>query len=127
MAKVTRWTDLPEIERFPGVFTRRFRGEKMLAILVRLTPDALVSPQFHPEEQLVYLLSGRLRLTAGATEHVLGPGEAMLIPANEPHSARVAGEEPAVYLEVLVPPLPVIPGEEASVPRSPSNGEEGGT
>ncbi|MDR7483305.1 MAG: cupin domain-containing protein [Armatimonadota bacterium] len=98
---VVRWEDVPEDAARPGIALRRRRGRAMTVILVRLTPGVTITPQRHPEEQLVHMLSGRLRLQVGDDAHVLVPGDAALIPANVPHTGEAIGAEPAVYLEVL--------------------------
>lgn len=96
-----RWDDLPEDAARPGVPLRRRQGRSMTAMLVRLYPGVVVTPQRHPEEQLVHLLGGRLRLQVGEQVQVLAPGHAALIPADVPHTGEALGAEPAVYLEVL--------------------------
>ncbi|MDR7402776.1 MAG: cupin domain-containing protein [Armatimonadota bacterium] len=98
---VFRWADVPEDTARPGVVLRRYRGRAMTAVLVHLSPGITVTPQRHPEEQLVHMLSGRLRLQVGDEARVLAPGDAALIPANIPHTGEAIGSEPAVYLEVL--------------------------
>ncbi|MDR7540487.1 MAG: cupin domain-containing protein, partial [Armatimonadota bacterium] len=98
---VFRWQEVPEDTARPGVALRRHRGRAMTAVLVRLAPGITVTPQRHPEEQLVHMLSGRLRLQVGDEARVLAPGDAALIPANIPHTGEAIGAEPAVYLEVL--------------------------
>lgn len=98
---VFRWEDVPEDAARPGVPVRRRQGEAMTVLLVRLAPGVTVTPQRHPQEQLVHMLSGRLRLQVGDDTHVLAPGEAALIPGDVPHAGEAIGPEPAVYLEVL--------------------------
>jgi quercetin dioxygenase-like cupin family protein len=96
-----RWDDAPEDVSRPGLPLRRRQGRALSAILVRLYPGVVVTPRQHPEEQLVHMLAGRLRLQVGDETHVLGPGDAALIPGDVPHTGEAAGPDPAVYLEVL--------------------------
>ena len=42
-------------------------------------------PHAHPEEQIITVLKGRIRSRVGREEKVLGPGEAVYIPANVEH------------------------------------------
>jgi quercetin dioxygenase-like cupin family protein len=96
-----RWDEIPEEDARPGLPLRRRRGRAMTALLVRLHPGVVVTPQRHPEEQLVHMLGGRLRLQVGDDVRVLAPGDAALIPPHVPHTGEALGPEPAVYLEVL--------------------------
>lgn len=98
---VIRWEDVAEDAARPGVLLRQRQGQAMRVLLVRLYPGVVVTPQRHPEEQLVHMLRGRLRLHVGDDAYVLAPGESALIPPNVPHSGEAIGTEPAVYLEVL--------------------------
>lgn len=96
-----RWAEVPEDAARPGLPLRRRRGHAMTALLVKLHPGVVVTPQRHPEEQLVHMLSGRLRLQVGDRTYVLAEGDAALIPGGVPHTGEAVGTEPAVYLEVL--------------------------
>jgi quercetin dioxygenase-like cupin family protein len=52
----------------------------------------------HPEEQVMYVLSGRLRVTCGDETYEVGPGEATHNPSNVPHG--VTALEDVVVLSV---------------------------
>lgn len=53
------------------------------------------------EEQLIHMIGGRLRLQVGSETREIGPGDVVLIPPDIQHTGEAAGDEPAVYLEVL--------------------------
>lgn len=55
----------------------------------------------HPEEQLAYVLSGRLRVTAGGQVFEVGPGQASFNPANVEHGVEAL--EDTVVLSVKAP------------------------
>jgi len=42
-------------------------------------------PHHHPSEQIILVLTGRLRMRIGAETRDIGPGEAALIPGNQEH------------------------------------------
>ena len=42
----------------------------------------------HPEEQVMYVLSGRLEVTCGDETYEVGPGQATYNPSNVPHGVR---------------------------------------
>jgi quercetin dioxygenase-like cupin family protein len=96
-----RWDAIPPDDARPGLPLRRLAGRAMTAILVTLHPGVAVSPQQHPEEQLLHMLSGRLRLRVGDETRTISPGDVVLIPPHVPHTGEVVGERPATYLEVL--------------------------
>jgi quercetin dioxygenase-like cupin family protein len=50
-------------------------------------------PHQHPEEQVINILAGRLRVRVGSEERILGPGDAVHIPPNTEHEVcTVDGE-----------------------------------
>jgi quercetin dioxygenase-like cupin family protein len=62
-------------------------------------PGAHYSRHEHAKDQSHWILRGHLELTVeGHGTFVLGPGDRDIMPAGTVHSARVIGNEPAVYL-----------------------------
>ncbi|MFO7246185.1 MAG: cupin domain-containing protein [Thermaerobacter sp.] len=59
----------------------------------------------HDCEELSYVISGSLRVWVEGHEVVLGPGDAMLTQPGERHWVKNEGDEPAVALFVLAPPI----------------------
>jgi quercetin dioxygenase-like cupin family protein len=43
----------------------------------------------HPHEQIILVLKGRARFTLDGVEHEIGPGMAVHVPPNVPHSVRM--------------------------------------
>jgi quercetin dioxygenase-like cupin family protein len=87
----------------PGIMRRTTAaGEAMMQMYVTLEAGAHLPLHQHPNEQLTYLLSGRLRLVVAGVPHDLGPGDALLIPGDVPHEADVL--ETAVALDTFSPP-----------------------
>lgn len=103
MAYVHRWSELIIPSTIPGASTGLLPGERLVAIYANLSPGTRVPYQTHPTEQLVHMLTGRLRIWIGEEEHVVAPGEVVLIPPDVPHRGEAVGPENAVYLEVLSP------------------------
>ncbi|MDR7420207.1 MAG: cupin domain-containing protein [Armatimonadota bacterium] len=101
---VQRWETVPLDESRPGLPLRKLKGHAMTAMLVTLYPGIAVTPQQHPEEQLIHMLRGRLRLRVADEARELGPSDVALIPPQVPHAGEALGEEPATYLEVLARP-----------------------
>ena len=55
----------------------------------------------HPHEQVVNVLEGELALTVDGTEHVLHPGDVVVIPGGVRHAARALA--PSYVLDVFAP------------------------
>ena len=79
------------------------KGEKIEVGHYRYSAGTGAKPHKHPEEQLVNVLSGRMRFRVGAEERVLGPGDAVLIPPNTEHEAwTVDGEVEIISCKNIV-------------------------
>ena len=103
MAYVFQWAELTIPSTIPGASTGLLPGHQLVAIYANLSPGTRVPYQTHPTEQLVHMLSGRLRIWIADEEHVVSPGDVVLIPPDVPHRGEAVGPENAVYLEVLTP------------------------
>jgi transcriptional regulator with XRE-family HTH domain len=58
-------------------------------------------PVSHPGEEFVQCLTGRLEYLVGDESFILEPGDRLLFKANQPHSWRNLGDEPAEVILVL--------------------------
>jgi len=87
----------------PGVTRRVFSGEGATLAFTTLEPGHTPRPHAHPHEQIVYVLSGRLRFTVGDEEATVGPGDMLVVPPGVEHWAQTLGTEPAVDLSVFSP------------------------
>jgi quercetin dioxygenase-like cupin family protein len=58
----------------------------------------------HLEEQVLYLLSGRVRINLDGDQYEVGPGEATYHPSNVPHSLEVIEDTVALSFKNLVDP-----------------------
>jgi quercetin dioxygenase-like cupin family protein len=80
------------------------RSEHFEAIMVRFPKGKGAKPHRHAEEQLSFVVSGRLKVTAGDDgEHVyeVGPGQATFNPSNILHG--VEAMEDTVVLSLKAP------------------------
>ena len=74
---------------------------------IELLAGCVVPRHEHANEQISYILSGALEMTAfypdGRTEvHVVRAGEVLVLPPNIPHAARAI--EDTVNLDLFAPP-----------------------
>ncbi|HHY67844.1 MAG TPA: cupin domain-containing protein [Alicyclobacillus sp.] len=95
--------DLPFLEAATGVKLRPLFGCQLMFSYVTFEPNAEAPIHQHPQEQMSLVLQGRVRFDVGGNVRIMGPGDAVTIPANVPHGA-VALEEGAVCLDAFAPP-----------------------
>lgn len=67
-------------------------------------PGTRFAEHTHAAAKIDAVLSGRFRMTVDGEEVVLGPGDAVAVPAGTPHTAEVVGDEPVVSLDATRPP-----------------------
>jgi quercetin dioxygenase-like cupin family protein len=100
-----RWDDLPREELNPQIGRRFITGDSMMIAHIYLDKGAIVPKHEHENEQLTYVLEGRLRFTLGADGAQIvdvAAGEVLLIPAHLPHSAEAV--EDTLDVDVFHPP-----------------------
>jgi quercetin dioxygenase-like cupin family protein len=93
-------------ESTPGVRVWSASGERMTQNYVELQPGATTSVDRHANEQINYLLRGRLEVTLGPdglTRQELAPGESVIIPPYVEHRFRVIGDLAAAMVAFLSP------------------------
>lgn len=83
---------LPAGEPCPGWHDRYFRSDLMSFTYCEVHEGAWVHEHVHPEEEVWHVVEGTLRFTLDGEEHVLGPGAAVVVPSNVPHSVRAVTE-----------------------------------
>ena len=64
-AKLTRWADVPKETLTPMLARQVITGDRMMLARLYLEEGALVPKHSHENEQLTYVLEGRLRFTLG--------------------------------------------------------------
>ena len=100
-----RWDDMPK-ERVTDMLDRRLiTGDRMMLAHVYLKKGCLVPMHRHENEQLTYVLEGRLDFTIGedrSQQVSVGPGEVLFLPSNVPHEAVAA--EDTLDVDVFSPP-----------------------
>jgi quercetin dioxygenase-like cupin family protein len=104
-ARLLRWEDVPRETLTPLLARRVITGERMMLAQLYLEEGAAVPKHSHENEQLTYVLEGRLRFWLGddASEIVeLSAGEVLQIPSWVPHS--VLALERTLDVDVFCPP-----------------------
>jgi quercetin dioxygenase-like cupin family protein len=65
---------------------RLITGEQIEVGLLRYKAGEGAEEHAHPHEQVLLVLSGRIRMTIGGESYALGPREVAHLPPNVPHS-----------------------------------------
>jgi quercetin dioxygenase-like cupin family protein len=87
-----RWNELEKDLITPEYSSARgpnIRGEKLEVGLFSYPAGTQAKPHAHPNEQIMVVLRGKGRWRVGKEKKVLGPGEAVLIPANIEHAVEI--------------------------------------
>lgn len=91
------------IDVFPGVHRRRLVAtERIYQMEVRLDPDGVVPLHNHPQEQIAYVVSGRLRFQVGEEMIEAAAGSSVAIPGDTPHAVWVLEE--SLVIDTFSPP-----------------------
>jgi quercetin dioxygenase-like cupin family protein len=77
------------------------RSEHFEATKIHFPKGKGAKPHRHPEEQLSFVVSGRLRVTAAGEVYEVGPGQATFNPSNLEHGVEAL--EDTVVLSLKAP------------------------
>jgi quercetin dioxygenase-like cupin family protein len=86
----------------PGL-TRRVgaHNDKLFVVEHRMEGEWVGAAHSHPHEQVVYVVSGRLRVTAGGRTFEVGQGDSFAVRGGVEHQASAL--EPSVVIDVFTP------------------------
>jgi quercetin dioxygenase-like cupin family protein len=93
----------PVLKLAVGVTSQPLVGRNLLASFVRYDPDSIAPLHAHVEEQIFIMLEGEIELEISGERRLMRPGDAAVIPAWVPHSARSLSTR-AYQLDVFSPP-----------------------
>jgi unsaturated pyranuronate lyase len=100
-----RWDDMPKEALNPDLGRRLIAGERLMLAHVYLEKGCVVPQHSHHNEQLTYILEGKLRFWLGedgSTVVDVAAGEVLHIPPNLPHKAEAL--ETTLDVDVFSPP-----------------------
>jgi quercetin dioxygenase-like cupin family protein len=99
---LTRWADI-EVEALSSLIGRQFVvGANVMLARVLLKRGAHVPLHGHHNEQISYILEGKLKFVMEGKEIVVLAGEVLCIPPHVPHEAFAL--EDTVDLDIFNPP-----------------------
>lgn len=102
MPTFDRLADTDPIAILPGAVARAVNGERATVAVIDLDPDLDVPEHRHENEQIGFVLTGRITMVISGDSRALGAGETYVIPSGLPHSART-GPEGATVVDVFAP------------------------
>ena len=100
-----RWDELPKEPLKEDLSRRLISGERLMIAQVFLEQGCVVPQHSHENEQLTYILEGKLRFWLGEDESEVvdvGAGEVLHIPPRLPHKAEAL--EDTLDVDVFSPP-----------------------
>ena len=100
-----RWDELPRDELTPLIARRMITGERMMVAQLYLEEGAIVPSHSHENEQITYVIEGRMRFWLGADESQVvdvAAGEVLHIPSGLAH--RVLVLERSLDVDLFSPP-----------------------
>lgn len=91
------------VEMFEGVHRKTLAvGEKMMLVEFTFHKGSIVPIHTHPNEQVGYIVKGKVKLIIGEKEHLLETGDSYYIQSNIEHGATLIEE--SIIIDVFSPP-----------------------
>jgi quercetin dioxygenase-like cupin family protein len=125
MKQVMRLDEIKPVRRAgSGSYARLIHGSESCAVEVAENRPVVELPDpGHPENEIVYVLRGKIEYLNGPGR-VVRPGECVTNVPNVPHPLRYAGTEPVRIMEILSPPYgKPVPGGAAPGKRGIKSGK----
>lgn len=93
----------PWIDIAPGIRRRTVTsGSSMYQMIARLDAGSTMPEHRHPQEQIVHILEGRMRLVVSGVPHELKGGESFYLASDVPHGVETI--EDTRVLDTFSPP-----------------------
>jgi quercetin dioxygenase-like cupin family protein len=93
----------PRIEICPGITRRTVaHGKTMYQMLAKLDAGSRMPAHSHPQEQIVHVLEGKMRLIVDGVPHELSTGDSFYLASNVPHGVETV--LPTCVLDTFSPP-----------------------
>jgi quercetin dioxygenase-like cupin family protein len=96
-------TENPWIELAPGIRRRTIsHGATMYQMLAELEAGSVMPEHKHPQEQIMHIIAGRMKVNVGGVSHQLRTGESFYLASNVPHGVETL--EKTTVLDTFSPP-----------------------
>jgi quercetin dioxygenase-like cupin family protein len=104
-AQLHAWKNIPLEQLNPDLGRKMITGRNVMLTQIFLKKGCIVPQHSHHNEQVTYVLEGRLRFLLGEgqdEEVIVSAGEVLVIPSNLPHSAEAL--EDTLDIDIFDPP-----------------------
>ena len=102
MSTFSSFSSVRPYQIWTGAVARAVNGERLTMAVIDLDPDLDIPEHHHDNEQLGFVILGKVTMVIAGEERELSAGEAYSIPSDVPHSART-GHEGATVVDVFAP------------------------
>ena len=92
-------TKLDVIERKPGWQGRYFHSPSMTFAHYDFDQGSFIHEHLHPQEEVWEVIQGELEVTVDGVAQTAGPGMAVIVPANVPHSIKAITAGKAIVVD----------------------------
>src|SRR5215468_7560972 len=100
---LTMKQESPTIEICPGITRRTVaHGQNMYQMMATLEAGRIMPAHSHPQEQIVHIVEGQMRLIVEGVPHELSTGDSFYLTSNVPHGVETL--VPTRVLDTFSPP-----------------------
>src|SRR4051812_18736983 len=93
----------PWIDLAPGIRRRTItHGATMYQMIAELEAGSIMPEHNQPQEQIMHLLAGRMKVNVGGVSHEMGPGDSFYLAGNVSHGVETI--EKTTVLDTFSPP-----------------------
>lgn len=93
----------PTIEICPGIARQTIaHGQTMYQMVATLAAGSRMPEHHHPQEQIIHILEGKMRLLVAGQAHELSTGQSFYLASNVPHGVETI--LPTRVLDTFSPP-----------------------
>ena len=93
---------VPEEKVTPLITRKVVTGEKEMIVFWKMKAGAHAAAHRHPNEQIFWMLKGKMEFRLGNEKRICGPGDMGVIPAGVEHEASFP--EDAEVIDIFSPP-----------------------
>ena len=96
-----RWSEIAPEQINPSISRRFITGDHVTLARFELAQGGIVPRHAHPNEQVSFVVTGKLKFRIDEKEVVVASGEVLQIPGGVPHEVEVI--EDALVIDVFSP------------------------
>ena len=100
--KLVNWNTMAAERLTDSISRRMVSGEREMLVRWEFKKGAVAGRHSHPHEQVVMMVTGKLRLSVDDVEVIMGPNDIYVISSGIPHEAEAL--EDTVVIDIFSPP-----------------------